>query len=274
MKLNSHFSRIVDCIHGLFWSPQQHELKFQRCQGFKSERIKAWKTKSGLSWRSADKILNQIEVFDGIKIRELILNKVQERDDIFKDENLFITSFGESAKSGEVIFYDFRHTSNFEKRFKIIDSSKIEDIPSKSRIVFVDDLIGTGKQSVEYIQDRLFKLLKPSHRPCLFSICGTQEGINHVKNNSGFDVVCARELQKETFDHFDPSNNTFSDLEKRDLKAINSLLGRNEYTLGLLVAFYYGTPNNTMPFIWKEGCKYVKPDGSKDSWAALIPRKY
>jgi hypothetical protein len=71
----------------------------------------------------------------------------------------------------------------------------------------------------------------------LFSICGTPEGIDRVKN-SGFEVVCARELKKEIFDHFHPSNKTFSDLEKSDLKAINSLLGRNEYDLGLLVAFY------------------------------------
>src|SRR4051812_12071671 len=125
MKLTSRIHRIIDCIHGLFWSPKAFALKFQRCQGFESERIKVWKEKSGISWKFANEVLERIQVFDGIKIRNLIQTKVQETPDIFNDENLFITSFGETGKSGEVIFYDFRHTSNFNSRFNFIESSKI-----------------------------------------------------------------------------------------------------------------------------------------------------
>lgn len=172
------------------------------------------------------------------------------------------------------VFYDFRHTADFEKKFRIVDSSKISDIPSKSRIVFVDDLIGTGRQSAEYIEKRLFKLLSPSHRPCLFSICGTPSGIKYVTEKSGFDVICACELKEEVYDHFHPSNQCFTDSEKGKMKFLNSLLGKNDYEIGLLIAFYYGTPNNTMPFIWKDGWKYTRVDGDKDNWFALLPRKF
>lgn len=273
MKLTSQVERVVDFIHRLFWFPKQFELKFQRCQGFSPERIKLWKAKSRISCSFANKILNEIEVIDGVAIRQLILSKVLDRRDIFEDENLYITSFGESAKSGDVVFYDFRHTSDFDKRFKHIDSINILDVPSKSRVVFVDDLVGTGRQSVEFIQKKLLKLLSPSHRPCLFSVCGTISGINRVKE-TGFEVVCAKELREEEHDFFHSSNETFSCFEKDALKALNAALGRNEFDIGLLIAFYYGTPNNTMPFIWKEGFEYTNVDGQRDRWFALLPRKY
>jgi hypothetical protein len=63
-------------------------------------------------------------------------------------------------------------------------------------------------------------------------------------------------------------------MEKEKLKELNALLGRNEFDIGLLIAFYYGTPNNTMPFIWKNGFKYTDKKGCNDTWFALLPRKY
>jgi len=280
MNLTDQFERVADCIYGYLRPPHQFVEKLQPCQGFKSEaingldRIKNWKGKTGLSWRLTNKILTQIEVFEGPKIRSLISKTVRERQDIFADDNLFIMSFGESAKSGEVIFYDFRHTEDFEKRFKLRNSSDIDKIPPKSRIVFVDDMIGTGTQSVAFITKKLYKLLSPSHRPCLFSICGTTKGIEHVRKKSGFEVVCARELKEECCDFFHPENKAFSEKEKQKLIALNALLGRNEFDLGLLMAFYYGTPNNTMPMIWKNGWQFTDANGKKDTWYALLPRKY
>jgi hypothetical protein len=69
----------------------------------------------------------------------------------------------------------------------------------------------------------------------------------------------------------------FDQKEKAQLKCINGKLiqvGSAKYDKGLLLAFYYAVPNNTMPIIWKEGQKYNDNSGNTRNWFALLPRKY
>ncbi|MGA9449730.1 MAG: hypothetical protein WBW41_00135, partial [Verrucomicrobiia bacterium] len=98
---------------------------------------------------------------------------------------------------------------------------------------------------MDYIQKRLNPFLSPSHRPCLFSICATSAGIQHVRNNSVFDVLCAFELHELEFNHYHENNRNFNSNEKNALLKLNQQLGQNAFDQGLLVAFHHSTPNNT-----------------------------
>lgn len=112
----------------------------------------------------ANKILRHIEIFDGHRIRELIEIAVKDHPDIFLAENCYVTSFGEAGKSGHNIYYEFCHATNVGIRLE--NRWAYGSLPPESRIVFVDDLIGTGNQSLEYIQGKLSGGFKSSHRPC------------------------------------------------------------------------------------------------------------
>jgi hypothetical protein len=267
---NNLLHRISDGIWGVLLS--RFEKKLVRCHGYRDKSIAKWKRQTGLSWTTANKVLHKLEVFDSRRIRDLIRNVVENRSDIFTPGNFYITSFGPIGKSGGVVLYDFSHATKISR--ETIEPWQIAELPSGSRIIFVDDLVGTGRQSVDYIQKRLNPFLSSSHKPCLFSICATPAGIQHVRDNSVFDVLCAFELHEQEFNHYQETNRNFSQTEKNAFLKLNKKLGQNTFDQGLLVAFHHSTPNNTMPFIWKDGYRYENDAGEKKSWFALLPRSY
>ena len=231
---NNFLHRISDCIWGVLLS--RFEKKLVRCNGYRDNSIAKWKRQAGLSWTTTNKVLNRLEVFDSRRIRDLIRSAVDNHSEIFTPGNFYITSFGPAGKSGGVVFYDFAHATKISR--ETIDPWQIAELPAGSRIIFVDDLVGTGRQSVEYIQTRLNPFLSSSHKPCLFSICATPAGIQHVRDNSVFDVLCALELHEHEFNHYQETNKYFSETEKNVFRKLNKQLGQNSFDQGLLVAFH------------------------------------
>lgn len=272
--LNSFVDTITEALIYKFYNLSRYEEKLLRNQSYKSKSIINWKKKSSLKWSLAVKILENLTLIDGQKIREVITNLVNQNKQIFIDPNCYIVAFGGEAKSGGNICYDFRRlglvkSSNFKSMHEL------NQIPSNSTIVFVDDLIGTGNQSVKFINEKLNLLLKPSHKTYLLAICGTPEGVSYLKTKSNFSVLTGIELNKESYQFTRDECTVFKDSEKKKLIELNNLLnpeGKNDFNIGLLLAFYNSTPNNCMPIIWKDKFKYgEKP---KKKWVALLPRDY
>ena len=260
---------ISDCLYAavnLHW-----EMKFRASTRYDHWSVHSWKKQFGLSAETVRKILENIRIIRGREIHELIRCAVRDNPDIFLGENCYVTSFHEPGRSGHNIFYEWCHATNVGKRLE--NRWGYASLPPESRIVFVDDLIGTGNQSLEYIQTKLSGTFKPSHRPCLFSVCGTPVGMNNVKENSTFDVVCALKLSEAEYSFYHESNPTFSDEEKEQIQKLNRKLGETAFFgMGLLIAFFYTTPDNTMPLIWNNGVGYLDDNGKQESWCALLPR--
>lgn len=267
---------IVDSIlfhmHGL----SKHEEKLLRNQSYSAKSTIKWKRSSNLSWGIAKKVLDNITIFDGQKVRQVITSLVNSNPEIFNKSDCYIAAFGAEAKSGGNICYDFR-------RMKLVDNKsfknvyELSSVPTDSTIIFVDDLIGTGKQSLKYINNRLNLILKPSHKTYLLSICATPEGIENIESNSNFKVLTGVKLDKENFQFTDNDCNTFSPKEKTVLNELNHKLnpdGRNDYNKGLLLAFYNSTPNNCMPIIWRDKQSYQDSKNKSRKWVALLPRDF
>ena len=81
------------------------------------------------------------------------------------------------------------------------------------------------------------------------------------------------EIEEIVFNHYDDRNPSFTSDERADLVALNERLGQNFFVMGLSVAFYYSSPDNTMPLIWRDGREYKDAAGRENSWFALLPRK-
>src|ERR1035438_8011491 len=175
---NSFLQRVADCIYGIVFPAGRFEGKLFRCQNYRPKSVDKWRCQAGLSWAAANKFLENPHVFDGQRIWDLIRTAVNNRADVFAPGSFYITSFGPLGKSGCNVLYDFSHAMNVSRA--TVETWGIAELPAHSRIIFVDDLIGTGTQSLGYIQPRLSSLLSPSHKPCLFSICGTSTGIKNV----------------------------------------------------------------------------------------------
>lgn len=272
MILDDIVDSILFRLHGL----SKHEEKLLRNQSYSAKSTVKWKRSSNLPWGIAKKVLDNITIFDGQKVRQVITSLVNSNPEIFNKDDCYIAAFGAEAKSGGNIFYDFRHIRLVnDKSFKNV--YELSNVPTDSTIVFVDDLIGTGKQSLKYINNKLNLILKPSHKTYLLSICATPEGIENVESNSNFKVLTGIKLDKENFQFTDDDCNTFSSKEKVVLNELNLKLNpdeKNDYNKGLLLAFYYSTPNNCMPIIWRDKQIYQDNKDKTKKWFALLPRYF
>jgi len=252
------------------------EQKLIRCQSYRPNSVPKFKSQTNLNWLETVKLLNSIEIFDAQRIRSVIHEIVENNGEIFKAQNLYITSFGSEGKSGGKIAYEFRHTNLFGNK-KFVNSWELSKLPEESTIIFVEDLIGTGTQSTEYILEKLNLVLNPSHKPYLLTICATSEGIQKVSSETNFKVINGIELIESDYQHYSKSCKNFTEKFKEKLIELNNRLkksGKLDYDRGLLVTFFYSPPNNSMPILWKEGYPYKDKKGKEKEWFALIPREY
>ncbi len=266
----------IEKIYFLWKKGNELEMKFASYQGYRQNSIIEWKKQTGLSWSIIFKLLSQFEIYNAPKIRNLIRQVVLDNENVFNKPNCYVTGFGNTGKSGDIILYDFSHTNHINQS-KIIKSWEIQSLPPKSTIIFVEDIIGTGSQSVEYINDKLNLLLSPSHDPYIFSLCASPIGISNLKDNTNFKVIYGQLLEEKSHQFYSNDCKYFSIKEKEQIKEANNLLKRSgtfDYDLGLLLAFYFAIPNNTMPIFWKDNYNYKDSSGIEKKWKALLPRQF
>lgn len=266
---------IADKLTSILYGLSKKEKKLLSYNGYNENRLLNWKKRSDLNWRLTLKVVENLKVITALEIRGFIRDFVEGNPQIFEQDNVYVTSFGQKGKSGDVILYEFNHCVNIKLRNKVIESWEIQDLPEGSKIIFMDDIVGTGRQSVEYINEKLNLIIQPSFKCYLFCICATQEGIERFNSETNFKMVHSMLLSEDS-EFLNPNNSTFSEKEKLILADLNQTLTprkSNNFNKGLLVAFPYAIPNNTMPIIWKDNFKYKHADQEK-RWYALLPRQF
>jgi hypothetical protein len=95
---------IADCIYDLL-PVSRFEKKLRGCTRYRHYTVKTWKKQLGFSSSTANKILDNLEIFDGNLIHDLIQKKVDSHPEIFLQENCYIAPFHNTGKSGHNIFY-------------------------------------------------------------------------------------------------------------------------------------------------------------------------
>jgi hypothetical protein len=267
--------KIADGIMSLLLKINGTESLLHRYQGYRSNSCVVWKRGANMDWRIFWKIIKKIEILDSQRIRSIIIDIVAANPQIF-DGTCYVAAFGKVGKSGEVIMYEFNHCISISES-RLVKVSDLPSLPSHSKIVFVEDLIGTGTQSIGYITNRLNLLLNPSHIPYLLALCATPEAVEKVQENSNFTVLAGIQLSEEEYQHYSKASSYFSPAEKVVLNNLNGLLkdpSKFDYDRGLLLSFYYAIPNNSMPMLWKEGYKYKDQKGRLREWFGLLPREF
>lgn len=266
---------IIDRIYLLWKDGHRIEQKFAAYQGYKPDTIIKWKKQTGLPWSIILKMLHNFEIYNSPKIRDIIRKIISDNEALFQKENCFITGFGNAGKSGDVILYDLSHTTDINQS-RIKKTWELNTLPEKSTIIFVEDIIGTGTQSVDYIQNKVNQIISPSHEPYLLSLCATPKGIENIVENTHFKVIPGIILD-EKHQHYSEQSKIFSEKERRKIVEVNGMLKNiyaYDFDLGLLLAFYFTIPNNSMPIFWKDNYHYNDKKGIEKKWSALLPRKF
>jgi hypothetical protein len=194
-----------------------------------------------------------------------LIRKSIERGTVINQKNTLFAALGENGKSGAMVSYNFRMINELsEENFqdneitdKFIQEGLIENI------VLMDDLVSTGLQATKNIKDLTEKVIPYGVKNIfLLTICGFKEGLAKVQNEANVFTFSAFEYDRQdTITSLDSKFYDGIDHEHREkmLKRIQDYgsicyksnpLGYGG--IGALIAFYYNTPNTTIPVVWSD----------------------
>ncbi len=202
--------------------------------------------------------------------------------DFIRKECVFI-GFGNIYKSGPHMIYPFQQAvSDIIKKEDIyfIEYSNFlsrqEDFKNKKIIFLLDDFIGTGNQVIKEWKKRIIISDNYKYNPHLsfiyIALTGFLNGVNNIEKNTDMKVILGTQPMNDCFRCFSCNSLIYDNEEERkEAEKIMKKAGKMlyEHPLGYendqaTVAFYYNTPNNSLPVIWKKM--------KDESWVPLFKR--
>lgn len=189
-----------------------------------------------------------------------------------KEREILVSAYGDIGKSGPSYARDYGQANQiYHKNITSIDRihKKIEDDDRIKLVIFVDDIIATGKTAKEAIlniNSEYGQLLKERNiKVGIVTICAVQESVdklNDLEKNVDFEYeFLSADVLNERDKCFSEESEFFSNNnEKQKAKEIALQYGRKlekKQPLGygdseLLVTFPDNCPNNTLPIFYKE----------------------
>lgn len=201
---------------------------------------------------------------------------------------------GNPAESGAHLLYVFRQVNGLPKDYFADLLSTFASQPSRkrageveykirdasvNRIVFFDDIVGSGTQARQYLSGELKKIRAgdPNFELSFLALFATTEGLERLNVPELFDgrATCLFELDS-SFKAFSNDARYFADSPPW-FKAVDFQTMARQYGASLqpclpvgykdgqlLLAFAHNTPDNTLPIFWDQG--------TLRQWHPIFPR--
>lgn len=198
-----------------------------------------------------------------------LLRHARDKEIDINKENTLYTPIGSAGKSGAMVAYNFRLINGLNSSYFL--SSDTLDMVKEGKIknlVLIDDIIATGNQSSAVLKEMATKARTLGiQNVFLMTAIGFKQGIEKLRDTQVADVFSALE-----YDESDTVTNLDSDFYEalthgqriRYKDALANYCDWGYGGIGGLIAFYYNTPNCSLPVIWS----------SKNGWIPLFPRKF
>lgn len=219
-------------------------------------------------------LLKNFKYYDSRKVSflaESLYRKLTEEHKIQVEKTCFVP-VGYVAKSGDIVAYLFKRVNELpETAFYRSSDLKASLLDERPLVVFLDDFIGSGHDGLR-LGNEVVRTLKekiPKAHFILGALAGYEVGIERIKAEGLMDVCVVEQLGRET-QPFAHDSQIYPDEETRKVaesvirKYSNVIKPRSPHGFGNiqgLVAFFYGTPNNTLPLFWLKS----------DRWNPLLP---
>lgn len=186
-------------------------------------------------------------------------------------QNPCFVGWGSAAKSGAFISYYFRIANNLSSDifFNFTDITKLANSQFDA-IVFLDDFVGSGNQVVTFWTNIKHHLdgSKKTPKTIYLGLAGFESGKRNIQEKTGIVIELGYQLT-DLDQAFSPTG-IFDYYEAQNAKDVMEKYGTSlfpEHPLGYaksqaLVAFFYNTPNNTLPIFWS----------AKNNWFPLFER--
>lgn len=208
-------------------------------------------------------------------------------------ENTHFLGVGGPAASGQHLLYYFRQENNltegvFADRLELLAadspvfSHEVFDEVKIRRIVYVDDLLGSGEQMLEKETAFITSIRKQARdasyvlEVSYLALFAKQSGIDRLKGSSLFDHVGAVHVLDGAQEAFSDESRVYTSMptytSRGQGRAVAQLKGEQlvkSHPLGwndgqLLLAFAHNTPDNSLPIFWW--------NKTPAEWKALFPR--
>jgi len=207
-----------------------------------------------------------------------------------KLKDIQFIAFDELSKSSLMIAYHFALAQGLPQEKFINVYNKDFNFPTNKVIVYIDDVIGSGREFLENwnkfkkemtsTNKAKFEHFLSSNEFINLPLFTTLEGKKNVEVNSEFKVIYLKHnLLIEKYMPLELKSKIFTKEQIPIVKRILQNYGESLYPkgplgyggYGLLLAFFYNTPNNTLPVIWQkspsEFCDWTR------KWVPIFPRK-
>ena len=260
-----------------------------------TERVRAWleqfeyKSEQRLMFKLLENVRFYKEVENRTRLRDLQENVDQyfaqkgvslsrPADRRTRRGDILLSSFGSIGKSGSAYARMYSQENNIYAG-NVVHISEISEALEKNNqikvIIFVDDIIASGKSAIDYLKNFNVKygttLKKKDITVFIFSICSLQSGIdaleNFIKKEVPFKTtVKAADLLSESDQCFSSQSKIFSSSkELEQAKHIAEQYGKRldrQRPFGynnsqLIVVFPDNCPNNTLPILWKKSKEWT-----------------
>jgi hypothetical protein len=220
-------------------------------------------------------------------------SRVQQQFELELNATRFL-GLGTPAASGTHLLYYFRQVNNLSEDHFLEQSQlvKFEDgtyrqdaeLRDVRRLVFIDDVLGSGQQLGRYAGSTLRRIKDTAAAHSLqmelsyYVLFAKPEGLANARiGGSGLDQVQAVHELDPSEQAFDPESRVFAKAQPPVAQAIARDVAKHygsrvwaTHPLGyrdgqLLLGLHHNVPDNTLPIFWYD------EDGSK--WTPIFPRQ-
>jgi hypothetical protein len=231
--------------------------------------------------------VNNLTVYTSNEIEEAYHNGLNSiLRSIPPNEKIVVHPLGVFGKSGSMMAYLLRKTDIFAKNpSRIILASNSANLATLEEeykcLVILDDFLGTGGSVEKYYNSDVAPYLGRFNKKCFLGVAAMETGFHKIRplfdkieipktniHKRAFSSDASYFGYRKFFEHREIAFNYGSLLTKPERLKSGSL--KYKHALGYensqsLVAFFYGSPNNSLPIFWQGG-------NDKIDWFPLIPR--
>lgn len=215
-------------------------------------------------------VVGQRDIDRGLQIAfSKLVRKAVEKGSRITGINTLYAAMGDVGKSGAMIGYHLRRNSSISEENFLNEDTLVHVTEGRvDNIVLLDDVIGTGNQATEAIEE-LTEVVLPLGVKNIFvlSVCGMRGAIEEIEEKTKAYTFSAFEYDGiDTAASLDSSFYDGIAHEERDrLRQRLTAYGRISYArnplgfggLGGLLVLPYNTPNFTLPIIWSDANQWI-----------------
>ena len=226
----------------------------------------------------AERVLEHFRFIDKEELKAICMKLNVAILKSFNLSDIVFVSIGGEAKSDKVIAYFFRMYNNHPEELFVNRWNPVLSELRNKVIIYLDDVSSSGKQLCDdwkIFQNSISQDFIETNTFIFAPLFITEKAKDKIEKDTKFQIIfLEKNLLTNKNNILSEESDVFTENERPIAKRIFQKYGKKLYPKGplgygdsgLLLAFDYNTPNNTLPIVWAHS------HDINFSWTPLFPR--